>query len=72
MRGFYLDVRELPGPVVKTEKELIEALKAFANVDKNYAVKIRCFNEEYNKMNDGNASERLVRILTDNQRKESQ
>lgn len=58
MRGFYLDVKQLPGPIMKTEKELVDIIKSldFIGEDDN----IKRFNEEYNKMNDGNASKRLV------------
>jgi len=56
MRGFYLDVNDLPGPIIKTETELIEAVK-------NYEAdpeQIRQFNGTYNSMNDGNAAKRLI------------
>ena len=66
MRGFYLDIKELPGPVIKTEKELVEALNAFTEIDENYQKEISHFNAEYNRMNDGNASERLVNYLLNN------
>ena len=41
-RGFYLDYNELPGPIVKTDEEL---LKAVDNID-NYWVQ---FGNKYNK-----------------------
>lgn len=66
MRGFYLDVRKLPGPIMKTEKELAEAIKTVSSFEAEYRDFTKHFNEEYNKMNDGNASERLVAFLMQN------
>lgn len=59
MRGFYIDLNELPGNIVKTEKDLIEEIK---NVDNNfkYNEKYKKFNNEYNYLDDGNASRRVV------------
>ncbi len=60
MRGFYIDLNELPGNIVKTEEDLIEEIK---NVDNNfkYNDKYRDFNNKYNYLDDGNASKRVVR-----------
>ena len=63
MRGFYLDVNNLPGPISKTEKELVDSIrKTVAQSDENCDL-IKAFNNEYNSMNDGKAAERLVNIL---------
>ncbi len=56
MRGFYLDCSELPGPIVKTEQELVDAIKEL-QFD---AEKVEAFNQVYNTLNDGDAAERLV------------
>ena len=61
MRGFYFDVNELPGPIVKTETELIKAIKA--NSKDNYKEMLREFNCKYNEKNDGKAAERLADII---------
>lgn len=58
MRGFYLDIDELPGSVVRTERELVDSIKA---VDSGDCVELhREFNARYNSMNDGRAAERLA------------
>lgn len=59
IRGFYLDVSTLPGPIVKTEQELIETLSQLS-VDESYMNALNAFNKEYNLLNDGKAAERLV------------
>lgn len=59
MRGFYIDLKELPGEIVKTEKELIKEIK---NLDFNfkYNNKYKEFNEKYNYLDDGNTSKRVI------------
>ncbi len=58
MRGFYLDIEQLPGPIFKTESELVETVKSIDSiVDKD---RIKEFNKQYNVMNDGAAAQRLV------------
>ena len=58
MRGFYLDVSELPGPIVRTEQELADAIHATADEpDREVLAK---FNQRFNDLNDGQAAQRLV------------
>lgn len=40
IRGFYIDLDELPGPIVQTEDELIKAIKN-AEADRSYDENIR-------------------------------
>ena len=58
LRGFYINTDTLPGPIVKTEQELVEAIK----LDKG-KTNLEEFNREYNTMNDGKASQRLAEAL---------
>lgn len=62
MRGFYLDINQLPGAILKTETELVEAIcqSAFSSVEQEM---IEAFNREYNLKNDGKATERLVKTI---------
>lgn len=62
IRGFYINVDELPGPIVRTEDDLIDAIKNIKFIcDEKYAA----FNEKYNYLDDGKASERIVKIMVD-------
>lgn len=61
MRGFYLDTAALPGPIVKTEKDLVDVIQNI-NFDRHEA-SVKAFNETYNLLNDGNASARLADVL---------
>ena len=65
MRGFYLNVADLPGPVLRNEKELVKAIKS-ATIKNDDVTMIKRFNEEYNSMNDGKASQRLADIISRN------
>ncbi len=58
LRGFYIDVEELPGTITKTEEELIKAIEG--TKDCYYNEKYRLFNEKYNYLDDGNAAKRVV------------
>lgn len=59
LRGFYIDLSELPGPIIETEEELIPAIQ---HLDTGfiYDEKYQKFNSKFNYLNDGMASRRLV------------
>lgn len=59
IRGFYISLDELPGPIVKTEEELINAVKHPAE----YSEKYRNFNKKFNYLDDGQASKRVVETI---------
>lgn len=63
LRGFYIDLSELPGPIIEKEEELIPAIKKLAD-EFAYDEKYQKFNKKFNYLNDGHASERLIeRVL---------
>lgn len=59
IRGFYLSLDELPGPIVRDETGLIEALAKCDGwkADDSY----RAFVQRFNPYEDGNSSERVLR-----------
>lgn len=62
--GFYLDYKkDLPGPIVYNENDLIDSIKNIDNINKEYKTKIKKFNNKYNKLNDGHVCERFVNML---------
>lgn len=65
MRDFYIDLKELPGPICKTEDELISALKSLKDYEKNYRSIYDKFNDKFTYLDDGNASARLIDICFD-------
>ena len=61
LRDFYFDLEELPGPIVQKEKELIKAIKNTKNF--KYDKKYEDFNNKYTYLDDGKASERVVKEI---------
>ena len=58
MRGFYIDIDELPGEITKTEDELINAIRHTKNFE--YNEKYKKFNDKFNYLDDGQAAKRTV------------
>lgn len=65
IRGFYIDLNELPGPIVKSENELIESIKSI-NSEFLHNEKYDKFNKKYNYLDDGEASKRVSELIIDN------
>jgi CDP-glycerol glycerophosphotransferase len=66
LRGFYIDLKELPGPIVEDEDTLLDKI---LNVDTwfSYDEKYQKFNKKYNALNDGKASARFVERIFENE-----
>lgn len=62
IRGFYIDLDELPGPIVKTEDELIKAIKN-ATTDHSFDEKYEKFNAKFNYLDDGQAAKRVTEAI---------
>lgn len=63
IRGFYISLDELPGPVVENGEDLIGAIRSAESDRPKYEEKYRDFRKKYNALDDGHASERVVGIL---------
>ncbi len=61
LRDFYFDIKELPGPIVQKEKELVSAIKDTKHF--KYDKKYEDFNNKYTYLDDGHAAERVVKEL---------
>ena len=59
LRGFYIDLNELPGKIVKTENDLIQEIERLST-NFVYDERYQKFNDKYNYLDDGRASERVV------------
>lgn len=59
-RDFYIDLQELPGPILKSEEEVIDSIKNIENIEKEYEEKYRKFNEKFNYLDDKDSSKRVV------------
>lgn len=61
LRGFYLDMAtDLPGPLLKTNDDVLAALHNLPAVKQDYAAAYQRFSERFNAWEDGHASERVV------------
>lgn len=58
MRGFYINLDELPGEITKTEDTLIKAVKETENFV--YDERYKKFNNKFNYLDDGQATKRTV------------
>lgn len=61
LRGFYFDLRkEAPGPIVKTESELFNAIENIEEMIRLYKEKYNSFYQKFCSWEDGHASERVI------------
>ena len=61
IRGFYLDIdKELPGPILKEEEDLISEIKNYSFSNNFYDEKYKKFNQKFNYLDDGKAAQRVV------------
>ena len=65
LRGFYIDLSELPGPIVETQEDLEDKL---ANVEvwsasPEYQKKYEEFTNKFTYLDDGHATERVVKAI---------
>ncbi|WP_373191264.1 CDP-glycerol glycerophosphotransferase family protein, partial [Mycobacterium marinum] len=61
LRGFYFDFEnKAPGPLLKTNEQLIEAIKNIDKVKKDYKWKYDQFYKQYCTFETGNAAKTIV------------
>ena len=63
LRDFYISLDELPGPIAKTQDELEKNISNIDKMQDKYAKKYAKFNKKYNYLDDGNASERVLKVI---------
>jgi CDP-glycerol glycerophosphotransferase len=64
VRGFYFDLSERPpGPFVRTQRELVDAITGIDDVRLEYAAAYRQFRDRYCHLEDGHATERVLAML---------
>lgn len=59
VRGLYLSPEELPGPITKTEQELVDAIHR-QECEFPYRDKQLEFNQKFNPYEDGNSGKRVI------------
>ena len=64
LRGFYIDVeKELPGPLLYTSEEILEAIEKVDEVTIEYQERYQEFYQKFCSLEDGNASKRVVEAV---------
>ena len=64
LRGFYLDVeKDLPGPLLFTNDEVVDALKNIDKITEKYKEKYDAFYDRFCCIDDGNAAKRVVEAV---------
>lgn len=63
-RGFYFDFEATaPGPILKTDSEVVAALARIDEISAEYSVKYRAWQHKFNSLEDGKAAARVVDIV---------
>ena len=63
LRDFYISLDELPGPITRTQEELEKCIINIETEFPKYVRKYEDFNKKYNYLDDGNASERVIKEI---------
>lgn len=64
LRGFYFDMTTgCPGPLLKTNEEVLDALENIDTVEEAYKDKYKEFTDKFCYLDDGHASERIVKKI---------
>ncbi len=67
LRGFYIDMENgLPGPLLKTTDEIIDAVQNIEQVENQYSEKYELFYEQFCDWDDGTASKKVVETVFKN------
>lgn len=63
LRDFYISLDELPGPIAKNQDELERYLENIEEESEKNKEKYQKFNQKYNYLDDGNASDRVIKEI---------
>ncbi len=63
LRDFYISLDELPGPIAHTQDELEDNLQNIDQLFEQYQDKYKNFNNKFNYLDDGSASERVIKEI---------
>jgi CDP-glycerol glycerophosphotransferase len=64
LRGFYIDINtEVPGPLLKNNDEVVEAISNIDSIEKEYKERYDEFYDRFCSIEDGNASQRIYNRL---------
>ena len=61
IRDFYIELNELPGPIVENEKDLIKNIRGINDIAKKYHDTYIKFNNKYNYLDNGEVTAKVVK-----------
>ena len=59
LRGFYIDIHEVPGPLLMNNDEVVDAIRNIDRITRDYSEKYDRFFDRFCYLEDGNASKRI-------------
>lgn len=68
VRDFYIDLKELPGPIVKNERELLHAIYHIDEITDKYKERYQKFKQTYNYLDDKDSGKRVIDICVKGER----
>jgi CDP-glycerol glycerophosphotransferase len=64
LRGFYIDIEEeLPGPLLFTNEEIIQAIHGIDKINEKYREKYVAFYDKFCSWEDGHASQKVAEAV---------
>lgn len=63
LRGFYLELSQLPGDIVKKESEVVDILRNIDQYEIKHAENYQLFHDTFNYLDDGQATKRVVESI---------
>ncbi len=63
IRGFYIDLKELPGNIVEKQEDLVAEIKAVKYDTEYYKEKYKDFHNKFNPLDDGKAADRVLEAV---------
>jgi len=63
VRDFYINIEELPGPIIKNQEDLEKAIAEIDKYENKYKEKYIKVNEKYNYLDDGEVSKRVIKRI---------
>ncbi len=63
IRGFYIDLKEIPGNIVEKQEDLVKEIKAVNYNTEYYVEKYKGFHEKFNPLDDGKAADRVIEAV---------
>lgn len=68
IRGFYIDLAELPGDIVENQDDLAQKIKATRYDTAFYQQKYEAFHQKFNPLDDGKATQRVIDAVIQKQK----